>query len=102
MRKTQVYINNIPTMVEDNLLTDGVKYYKEDMTPDIGAIQAEAKTSRISEIDASLIGIDIKKIRPLSELLINSTPEAVAILNELNADAKLLRDERKLLDEGTQ
>lgn len=33
-RKTQVYINNIPTMVDDDELTEGVKYYNSDMTPD--------------------------------------------------------------------
>ena len=41
MRKSQVYIDGIPTMVEDSLLTDGVKYYNSDMTPDTVRIQAK-------------------------------------------------------------
>jgi len=34
MRKTQVYIDGIQTMVSDSLLIEGVKYYNADMTED--------------------------------------------------------------------
>jgi len=77
-----------------NLTPDGEGIYQEDTAKS----SQDVKDKRIVEIDVLLAGIDMKKVRPLSELIVESTPETAAILNGLNAEAKDLRDERKLLE----
>jgi len=95
MRKTQVYIDGILVMVEDSLLTEGVKHYNTDMTVDTASQTKADNEIRISEIDKRLAQIDTESVRPLRAINSGSTDSHdIDKLASLDTEAETLRTER--------
>ncbi len=83
-RKTQVYIEGIPTMVNDDKLTDGVKYYKADGTPDVQAMALNQVDVHVAEAKANIAMTDVAMTVDMFQKMTKQEQEAMTAYREKN------------------